>query len=94
MVPIPDFIDMWFRAKKKVLTKRQTIRSCSNHRLLSTNVLYCPLMSYSVLPQCVASRMVPIPDFIDIWFLDHEAEPTDRTALETVIDTVRLEKDR
>jgi len=38
--------------------------------------------------------MVPIPDFIDIWFLDHEAEPTDRTALETVIDTVRLEKDR
>jgi hypothetical protein len=42
----------------------------------------------------IASRQVPIPDFIDIWFLDREAEPTDRTAMETVIDTVRNEKDR
>jgi hypothetical protein len=32
--------------------------------------------------------MVPIPEFIDIWFLDHEAAPTDRSAIETVIDTV------
>ena len=35
---------------------------------------------------------MPIPDFVDIWFLDREAEPTDRTAMETVIDTVRFEK--
>ena len=35
---------------------------------------------------------MPIPDFVDIWFLDREAEPTDRTAMETVIDTVREEK--
>ena len=27
-------------------------------------------------------------------FLDHEAEPTDRSAVDTVIDTVREEKDR
>ena len=38
--------------------------------------------------KCIAARMVPIPEFIDIWFLDREAEPTDRTAVETVIDTV------
>jgi len=48
----------------------------------------------STLLKCIASRSVPIPDFVDIWFLDREAEPTDRTAMETVIDTVREEKDR
>merc|ERR1719261_1426509 len=48
----------------------------------------------STLLKCIASRSVPIPDFVDIWFLDREAEPTDRTAMETVIDTVRNEKDR
>ena len=48
----------------------------------------------STLLKCIASRSVPIPDFVDIWFLDREAEPTDRTAMETVIDTVRYEKAR
>jgi len=48
----------------------------------------------STLLKCIANRMVPIPDFIDIWFLDKEAEPSEKTAVEFVIDTVRLEKER
>ena len=48
----------------------------------------------STLLRCIAMREIPIPDFIDIWFLDREAEPSDRTALESVIDTVRVEKER
>ena len=48
----------------------------------------------STLLKCVAARMVPIPEFIDIWFLDKEADPSDRTAVESVIDTVRNEKER
>ena len=32
---------------------------------------------------------IPIPEFIDIWYLDKEADPSDRTAIESVIDTVR-----
>eukprot|EP00965_Chrysotila_dentata_P076583 2528557-Pleurochrysis_carterae.AAC.1 len=38
--------------------------------------------------------MVPIPEFIDIWFLDREAQPSDKSAVDVVIDTVRLEKER
>ena len=37
----------------------------------------------------LASRELPIPDHIDIFHLDEEAEPSDRTALEAVIDIVR-----
>lgn len=48
----------------------------------------------TTLLKCIATRQVPIPDFIDIWYLDKEAEPSDRTALEAVIDTVRNEKER
>jgi ATP-binding cassette subfamily F protein 2 len=48
----------------------------------------------STLLKCLATRQVPIPDFIDIWYLDKEADPSDRTALESVIDTVRNEKER
>jgi len=48
----------------------------------------------STMLKCVASRLVPIPEWMDIWFLDHEAEPTDRSAVDTVIDTVREEKER
>jgi ATP-binding cassette, subfamily F, member 2 len=43
----------------------------------------------STLLKVIASRQVPIPDFIDIWFLDKESDPSDRTAMESVIDTVR-----
>jgi len=42
----------------------------------------------------IAARLVPIPDFIDIWYLDKEAEPSDKSAVDFVVDTVRLEKER
>jgi len=48
----------------------------------------------TTLLKCIATRQIPIPDFIDVWYLDREAEPSDRTALEAVIDTVRNEKER
>ena len=48
----------------------------------------------TTLLKCIASRQVPIPSFIDIWYLDHEAPPSDRTAIQAVIDTVREEKER
>jgi hypothetical protein len=48
----------------------------------------------STLLKCIATRQIPIPAFIDIWYLDKEAEPSERTALESVIDTVRNEKER
>ena len=48
----------------------------------------------STFLKCIAARQVEIPQFIDIWFLDREAEPTDKSAMETVIDTVRFEKER
>ena len=44
--------------------------------------------------KCIASRQVPIPEFIDIWYLDKEAEPEKRSAIDVVVDTVRLEKER
>ena len=37
---------------------------------------------------------MPIPEFIDIWYLDKEAEPEKRSAIDVVVDTVRLEKER
>jgi len=48
----------------------------------------------TTLLKCIATRQVTIPNFIDIWYLDKEADPSDRTALESVIDTVRNEKER
>lgn len=39
--------------------------------------------------KCLAKREVPIPDHIDIFHLDMEAAPSDRTALEAVVDIVR-----
>ena len=48
----------------------------------------------TTLLKILATRQVPIPDFIDIWYLDKEADPSDRTAIDSVIDTVRSEKDR
>mmetsp|Transcript_88948 Transcript_88948/g.133361 ORF Transcript_88948/g.133361 Transcript_88948/m.133361 type:complete len:626 (-) Transcript_88948:122-1999(-) len=37
----------------------------------------------------LASRELPIPDHVDIFHLDEEAEPSDRTALEAVVDVVQ-----
>ena len=42
----------------------------------------------------LASRELPIPDHIDIYHLDEEAEPSDRTAVEAVVDTVRAQVDK
>ncbi|WIA10679.1 hypothetical protein OEZ85_010859 [Tetradesmus obliquus] len=44
--------------------------------------------------QALASREVPIPDHLDIYHLHQEAEPSDRTALEAVIDHIREEMER
>ena len=37
---------------------------------------------------------MPIPDHIDIWFLNEEAQPSDVTALQAVIDTAAGEVTR
>lgn len=41
--------------------------------------------------QCLANREVPIPDHMDLYHLCEEASPTDRTALETVVDYIKDE---
>lgn len=48
----------------------------------------------STMLKCLAAREVPIPDHIDIWFLDEEAEPSEVTALQTVINTAATEVTR
>jgi ATP-binding cassette subfamily F protein 2 len=45
----------------------------------------------STFLKCLAAREVPIPSHFDIYLLAHEAPPTDRTALEYVIDSARDE---
>lgn len=44
--------------------------------------------------QCLASREVPIPDHMDLYHLQNEAEPSDRTALEAVVDHIKDEMAR
>lgn len=39
-------------------------------------------------------REVPIPDHLDMYHLHQEAEPSDRTALEAVVDHIREEMKR
>jgi len=41
--------------------------------------------------KCIAEREVPIPGHVDIYHLDQEAEPSDRTALEAVVDHIKKE---
>lgn len=48
----------------------------------------------STLLSVLAARMVEIPEHLDIWHLHEEAKPSDRTALESVIDVVRDEQIR
>jgi ATP-binding cassette subfamily F protein 2 len=48
----------------------------------------------SSLLKCLAHREVPIPKHIDIFHLDEEAEPSDRTALQAVIDEAQKEVER
>ena len=44
--------------------------------------------------ECIAAREIPIPDHIDIYHLREEAEPTDRSAIQTVIDELANELTR
>jgi len=44
--------------------------------------------------QCIANREVPIPEHMDMYHLHQEAEPSDRTALEAVVDHVKEEIER
>ena len=44
--------------------------------------------------QCLHAREVPIPDHFDIYLLDHEAPPSEMTALEYVINSAKSEVDR
>jgi len=75
----------------KQLFEDQTLELTYGHRygLIAQNG-----SGKSTMLKCIATRQIPIPDFIDIWYLDKEAEPSDRTALDSVIDTVRNEKER
>jgi len=42
----------------------------------------------------LAAREVPIPEHIDIWLLSTEARPSDRSAIQCVIDVVEVEQKR
>jgi len=42
----------------------------------------------------IAAREAPIPDSIDMWFLDHEAPPSDNTAVHCVIEKAKTEYER
>jgi ATP-binding cassette subfamily F protein 2 len=44
--------------------------------------------------RCLANREVPIPEHMDLYHLDCEAEPSDRTALESVVDHLKNELER
>ena len=44
--------------------------------------------------ECLARREVPIPDHIDLYHLREEALPSDRTAIQAVIDEVQAEMER
>ena len=43
---------------------------------------------------CLAARELPIPDHIDIYHLDEEAEPSDRCAIDAVVDVVRSQVEK
>ena len=75
----------------KVLFEDQTLELTWGHRygLIAQNG-----QGKTTLLKVIATRQIPIPDFIDIWYLDKEDEPTERTALDRVVDTVRNEKER
>eukprot|EP00932_Pfiesteria_piscicida_P010266 SRR837773.21165.p2 GENE.SRR837773.21165~~SRR837773.21165.p2 ORF type:complete len:592 (+),score=339.68 SRR837773.21165:156-1778(+) len=45
----------------------------------------------TTLLACLAARELPIPDHIDIWHVHREADPSDDTALQSVIDVAAKE---
>jgi ATP-binding cassette subfamily F protein 2 len=75
----------------KVLFEDQTLELTWGHRygLVGQNG-----SGKTTFLKCIASRQIPVPEFIDIWYLDKEADPSESTAIDFVIDTVRLEKER
>lgn len=48
----------------------------------------------TTLLAAIAARELPIPDHVDIWFLNKEAEPEEVTALQAVIDVAAKEYER
>jgi len=48
----------------------------------------------TTLLACLAARELPIPDHIDIWHVHREADPTDISALQSVIDVALKEYQR
>lgn len=48
----------------------------------------------STMLAALAAREVPIPDNIDIWFLDSEAKPQEVSAIQAVVDVVASEHTR
>ena len=48
----------------------------------------------STILAAIRARELPIPDWIDIWHLHEEAPPTDKTAIESVVDVVKNEQTR
>ena len=66
--------------------------SSSLRKLIATQTTHQQHLIFLVLAQ--ANREVPIPEHIDIWFLCEEAQPSDVTALQAVIDTAAGEVTR
>ncbi|CAK9024523.1 unnamed protein product [Durusdinium trenchii] len=48
----------------------------------------------STMLAAIAAREIPIPDHVDIWFLDSEAKPEDITAVQAVVNVVADEHKR
>ncbi|CAJ1376337.1 unnamed protein product [Effrenium voratum] len=48
----------------------------------------------STMLAAIAAREIPIPDHIDIWFLDSEAKPEETTAIQAVVNVVADEHKR
>merc|ERR1719416_114238 len=48
----------------------------------------------TTLLAAIAARELPVPDHIDIWFVHQEAEPTEVSALQSVIDVAAKEYQR
>lgn len=48
----------------------------------------------STILAAIAAKEIPVPDSIDMWFLDHEAPPSEMTAVEAVTEKAKAEHDR
>jgi ATP-binding cassette subfamily F protein 2 len=48
----------------------------------------------STMLAAIAAREIPIPDHVDMWFLDSEAAPEEVTAIQAVVDIVAKEHTR